>query len=187
MSVDIFASAACRVGQCLLLWGAARECSQPRVLFSSDATRRGSVRAARRFMRALSGKFVFHLPVHQAPSGRGPRRGPVRRGLVGLLARLLLGRRPWKSPKNPRRLVCLKNSSRHDAACCASSSGFRQPSTPSKHRNESCVARERPEQRFLAPTGCPASHAATPGCAGCCRCCSRHHGPATPSSARTRP
>ena len=53
-------------GQCLLVpWG---QCllvrSQPRVLFSSDAMRRGSVRAARRFMRALSsGKFVFHLPV----------------------------------------------------------------------------------------------------------------------------
>ena len=66
MSVDMaHASMACRVGGsasgvgCRLRDGRRAFAA---ALFSSYALRRGSVRAARRFMRALSGKFVFHLP-----------------------------------------------------------------------------------------------------------------------------
>ena len=90
-------------GQCLLLWGAALERwvrSQPSVLFSSYALRRGSVRAARRFMRALSGKFVFHLPAPGAErAGPAPRTGTARSGR--LIGTALGRRRPRKNSKKP--------------------------------------------------------------------------------------
>ena len=76
MSVDMLRVDGAPVGQGCW-WGSAFKrmpCGVPlaAALFSSYALRRGSVRAARRFMRALSGKFVFHLPVHQGAERMGP-------------------------------------------------------------------------------------------------------------------
>ena len=74
MSVDMARVDGVPVGQCLLLWGAAPEMGAfaAACCFRVMLYAEGSVRAARRFMRALSGKFVFHLPVHQGAERMGP-------------------------------------------------------------------------------------------------------------------
>ena len=103
-------------------------------LFSSYALRRGSVRAARRFMRALSGKFAFHLPVRHQGRADGAR-AEDRYGEVSgdLPARLLLRRRPLEKTENPAPLVGNKILQTHRRLVLREQS-IQAASTPSRHR-----------------------------------------------------